>query len=80
MVHLACQQNECIVDIGTALVLNDVFCVLRSSKTSVLLCLDVLHSLLSHTALVKEALAKGGLLVFSPPPPPPPPPFDSLTP
>merc|ERR1740128_329056 len=61
VIYLACQQNECIVDMGTAQVLNYLFCAIRSCKTLVSLCLDILYSLLSHTPIVKEALVKGGV-------------------
>ena len=64
MIHLACQQNDCVVDIGSAQVINFLLHVLRSNANSVGLCLDTLYTLLSHTPIVKETLAKGGKTII----------------
>lgn len=49
------------MDIATAQILNYLFGTMRSSNASAMsLCLDTVYSLLSHTPIVKEALAKGG--------------------
>ena len=61
VIHLASQQNECVVDIGSSQLINYLLYVLRSANSSsVGLCLDTIYTLLSHTPVVKEALAKGG--------------------
>lgn len=62
MIHFACQQNECIADIGSAQIINYLIYVIRSTQTCIGLGLDTLYTLLSHTPIVKETLAKGGLI------------------
>lgn len=62
---MACQQNDCVVDIGSARIVNYLLHILRSPEAhpdSVRLCLDTLYTLVSHTPIVKEALAKGGVV------------------
>ena len=65
MIHLACQHADCVVDVGAAHVINYLLQLVRSSKTSVSLSLDTLYTLLSHTPVVKETLAKGGTHWFN---------------
>lgn len=61
VIHLACQQNDCVVDIGSAHLINYLLHIFHSAKAgSMRLCLDTLYTLLSHTPIVKETLAKGG--------------------
>lgn len=56
---------ECVVDIGAAQVINYLLHLMRSSKTSVSLSVNTLYTLLSHTPVVKETLAKGGTVIDS---------------
>ncbi|KZS16300.1 DnaJ subfamily C member 13 [Daphnia magna] len=63
VIHLATQQNDCVVDVGSAQLINYLLSVLRSpNSNNVRLCLDIIYTLLSHTPIVKEALAKGGVV------------------
>lgn len=60
VIHLACQQKECVVDVAAAQVLGHLLRALRTLPASLGLALDALYTLLSHTPIVKECLAKGG--------------------
>jgi len=65
VVSLSCHHDECLCDISTAFVINDLLLFLRSASGEVYSGLNVLHMLMSNSQIVKETLAKGGNLLYS---------------